>query len=354
MRENKTIDSLRYFRKGSWIEEPRTLIAGDPVPLRSESPLAKIPGLARFYRFVFPFYLGARLRGMEDHLFHSPNFYLPPFSGKKITTIHDLSVIRHPEFHPPARIAHLRNEIPRALDRTDFVITDSEFVRQEVIEEFGWDPDLIRAIPLAANRGFTPRPYHELERPLRKLGLKPGQYCLCAATLEPRKNIDLLLDAYIGLPEPLRKQYPLVVVGHPGWQSSQLHARIKSLADSNWLRYIGYVSDQELQALYAGTRAFAYPSLYEGFGLPVLEAMQCGVPVVTTNASSIPEVCGEAGLLVQPGDTRALRDVLEQAITDESWRKKEETRSQMNARRFSWEQTVEQTIEVYGYVMGLR
>lgn len=344
------IESLRFFRKGRWIEDPQKLVHGEATPLLSESPLVKVPGLARLYRHLFPYVLRARLRGYEDYIYHSPNFYLPPFGGRKIVTIHDLSILKYPEFHPATRVAHLKNEIPRALCRADFVITDSEFIRQEVIEEFCWPAECIKAIPLAASASFGPREEQDIAPVLAKYGLEFAQYTLCAATIEPRKNIDLLLDAFGKLPASLRRQHPLILVGHPGWRSESLHERIEGLTKAGSVRYLGYVCDEELQQIYSGARAFAYPSVYEGFGLPILEAMQSGIPVVTVACSSIPEVAGDVALMVNSGDRAGFASSLEKALTDGAWRDRARQKSIENAAKFSWERCIKDTLHVYDAV----
>jgi alpha-1,3-rhamnosyl/mannosyltransferase len=175
---------------------------------------------------------------------------------------------------------------------------------------------------------------------------------LALATLEPRKNLTRLLDAYEQLDATLRKRYPLVLAGAMGWHADRIVQRIDALVARGEAIKLGYVSEELLPRLLAGARAMAFPSIYEGFGLPPLEAMAAGVPVVASSASSIPEVTGEAALLVAPEDTDGLREALDRALTDTAWRDEAIARGLQRARRFSWQRCVDATVNVYRMLAG--
>lgn len=287
------------------------------------------------------------LRGNSNHIFHGPNFYLPPFDGPSVCTFHDLSVFTWAHCHPPERIKFMHKEITLTLKRADMLITDSEYTRHEVASYFGWPLERIRAVPLASSSDFHPRTLDELYPALARRGLKAGGYCLHVGTIEPRKNLDTLLDAYAMLPQPVRQQWPLVLIGYRGWRSEKLHARIETAVAEGWLHYLGFVDSEELPLIFAGARLFVFPSLYEGFGLPVLEAMASGIPVVCSNSSTLPEVAGDAAAMCAPQDVDALCQLISAGLEDEIWRSKAKNRGLLQAGTFSWQRCAEETVAVY-------
>ena len=341
---------VRYFSLGRWAQLPQLLQADATAPSQAptlRSVLAGNRAAVRVFRLLMPQLQRLRLRGQGEAIYHSPNFFLPPFAGRTVTTVHDLSHHIYPEFHPPARIDYMRRMLPGSLARASHVITVSESARQDLISHFGHAPERITAIPLGANPAFRPHSAAELAPVLARLGLQAQGYSLYVGTIEPRKNLDRLLDAYESLPAPLRTRYPLVMAGSTGWRSEHTHQRMARAASAGWLHYLRYIPQADLPALYAGARVFAYPSLYEGFGLPVLEAMACGVPVLTSTSSSLPEVAGNAALLIAPEDTDALRAALARALQDSAWRRQASAAGLARAASFSWGQCVQRTVAVY-------
>ena len=262
-------------------------------------------------------------------------------------TVHDLSIYRFPETHPPARRRYFELAFERSLRRADALITDSEAVRQELIADFGVAPERVTAIHLGVDASFHPRSDEELRPTLARHGLQPGGYLLSVATLEPRKKLDRLVAAYAELPAALQRQYPLVLTGAPGWLEGPIRTAIERGRAAGWLRFLGYVSEDELPLIYAGARALAMISVYEGFGLPVLEAMASGVPVLTSNRSCLPEVAGGAALLVQPDHVPAVALRLEQLLTDQSWRMRAVDAGLQRAQQLTWDACVRRTSIVY-------
>jgi alpha-1,3-rhamnosyl/mannosyltransferase len=177
-------------------------------------------------------------------------------------------------------------------------------------------------------------------------------YSLYVGTIEPRKNLDVLLDAYALLPQAVRQQWPLILIGYQGWRSEHLHARIAAAASEGWARYLGFVEASELPLFYAGARVFVFPSLYEGFGLPVLEAMASGIPVVCSNASTLPEVAGDAAAMCEPQDVEGLTELINRALQDESWRKLAISKGLLQAAKFSWQRCAKETAAVYQEVLA--
>ncbi|MCX8085820.1 MAG: glycosyltransferase family 4 protein [Rhodocyclaceae bacterium] len=347
--QRASLESLLFFRGARVLQ---TLPA-----LQDAQPMARQPAWKRLalrsriavglYRRLQPWRQARALRGLEDHIYHGPNFYLPPFGGRCVVTIHDLSAYSWSKTHPPERVRYMQAEIELALKRAAALITDTEFTRQEVAKFFGWPLQRVHAVPLACAEAFRPRDHGELAQPLARWGLAPDGYVLFTGTVEPRKNLATLLEAFSRLPRALRMRWPLVVTGYRGWASEALHARMAAAEREGWLRYLGFVPDEALPLLMAGARLFAFPSLYEGFGLPVLEAMASGVPVVCSNAASLPEVAGSAAAFHAPEDVDGLADLLHRGLEDEAWRKAAREAGFAQAAKFSWGKCVQQTVDVY-------
>jgi len=299
------------------------------------------------YSVLSPLLKKRALRGYTDYVFHGPNFYLPPFEGPSVCTFHDLSVFTWAHCHPPERIRYMTKEIAKTLKRADMLITDTETTRQEVAAYFAWPLDKIRAVHLACSDDFRPRSIEALNPVLIKHGLSYQGYSLYVGTIEPRKNLDVLLDAYKQLPMAIRQQWPLILTGYQGWRNAQLHARIETAMTEGWARYLGFVEADELPLLYAGARVFVFPSLYEGFGLPILEAMASGIPVVCSNASTLPEVAGDAAGMCDPHDVDALTDLMNNALQDDTWRNQAIAKGLKQAEKFSWQRCAKETVAVY-------
>jgi len=358
------VGDVRYFNMGRWqnkaefarfehyndagAAEPDRIARGFGLLRKS---LANNKLATKTYSYVTPPIYAQRLKPFsKSHIYHSPNFLLPPFAGKKVATFLDLSVFRHPEFHPKARVPLLRPETAKAARNADHIITPTEAVRQEVIEYFSRSADDVSAVPLASSfHDFRPE-YESIERFLHKHRLGNRQFFLFVSSIEPRKNINRLLDAYESLAPDFKKQYPLVLTGSSGWQSEDVLARIATLAQSGQVRYLGYTSETGLMHLYATAGAVVFPSIYEGFGLPIIEAQAMGVPVVTSDVSCMPEVAGGAALLVDPFDISSIGDALLRIMNDDSLRRDLKEKGLKNASQYSWAKTVSKTIDVYSHL----
>lgn len=284
---------------------------------------------------------------LKPDLYHEPNFLPLDFDGPTVITVHDLSCFRYPETHPPQRVEAMRRLLPSAVDRAACILTDSLFVKQEVCAFFGIPPEKIVAIPLGVSPIFRPRDEHETKPVLSRWGLHHGRYLLAVGTLEPRKNLVQVLRAYLRLPPGLRLECPLVVAGMAGWKAGDIAAEISQLAGLGQLRILGYVPEEDLPALYAGSTALVYPSLYEGFGLPPLEAMASGVPVITSGQASLPEVVGDAGLVFHPEDVNGLSEAMLALLEDVEERRRLAEFGLKRARQFSWRKCAEETVAVY-------
>lgn len=296
--------------------------------------------------------VGSRLPVGPDLIAHGPAFALPPGNSRKVVTIADLSVIRYPQFHPQLRVKVVGSDIERALREADHLLTFSEFTRTELIDQLHCPPERVTAVPLAADASFTPRPAEAVQDTLQRYGLAWRGYCLSVGTIEPRKQIDCLLDAFVSQKPELQRHFPLALIGDPGWLSQATHERIDRLAATGRAHYLGYVPQEDLPLLYNGAAVCLYTSIYEGFGLPAVEAMASGVPLITTTAASLPEVCGDGAVLVPPNDADALSEALTAVLTEPEFAFDRVARGLAAARRFSWERTVTETVQVYCRVLA--
>jgi alpha-1,3-rhamnosyl/mannosyltransferase len=188
---------------------------------------------------------------------------------------------------------------------------------------------------------------------MKKFGILYQEYSLFVGTIEPRKNLLVLLDAYECLPLMVRNQWPLVIAGYQGWRSEHIHARIARGVRTGWIKYLGFVDGNDLPLLFSGARLFVFPSLYEGFGLPVLEAMASGVPVVCSNSSSLPEIAEGVALMGNPQDAQALSGLIHRALTDLTWRTEATLRGLARARDYSWKRCAQSTANVYAIASGI-
>ncbi len=283
-------------------------------------------------------------------LYHETNCIPMQFSGPTILTIFDLSFLYFPEAHPIERIRYLDRHFYSGLSGVTHFITISESVKREMVEHLSLPHDKITAIPLGVEDSFNPISLDQLCPVMNKYGLKSKSYILYVGTLEPRKNILNLLRAYSMLPLALRAVYPLVLAGEMGWLMEKLNLEIERLKIQRTVIKTGYVPSEDLPFLYSGATIFVYPSLYEGFGLPLLEAMACGVPVVTSSVSSLPEVVGDAGVLVHPDDIESMSKEIHDLLGNKSRRQTLMTRGLERAKSFTWERCATETLEVYDVV----
>lgn len=354
VREHPAVGDVRYFSAYKWIDDPRHALTANRgvAGLRRYLPAKSVAMQAYFALRQHVF--GRLARKLDDYVLHSPNYLLFEHGGPRVCTVHDLSWLHYPDYHPVERVRIMHKRMPRTLEIADAVITDSLFVRDEAIRTFALDPARVHAIPLGVDESFRPHSEAETRAAMTELGLRHDGYLLALATLEPRKNLERLLDAYERLDAGLRRRYPLVLAGATGWHANRLVERIGALAARGEARRLGYVAEAMLPQLLAGARALAFPSVYEGFGLPPLEAMASGTPVVASSASCIPEVTADAALLVPPDDIGRMAAALEQALVDDAWRDVARARGLARAREFTWQRCVDATVGIYRSVAAAR
>ncbi|MCP1469817.1 alpha-1,3-rhamnosyl/mannosyltransferase [Sphingobium sp. OAS761] len=336
------ISAVRFYRNGQWIDDPATLLDPPATPkLWGNKPL-------RWLRKRNRWALRLRDRAvMRSHLFHGPNYFLPEAGTGGVITVHDLSVFRYPETHPVDRLRQFERYFRLSVDRAGHIITDSETTRAEVAAFLGFDLGRITAVPLAASPDFRPRPPEDVRARLARYDLAPQGYALCVSTVEPRKRIAELLHAWEKLPAEVRSRWPLMVTGGAGWLSDAVRGLMEKGARQGWVRYLGFVPNDDLPLLYAGAALFIYPSVYEGFGLPPVEAMASGVPTVVADASCLPEVTGGAAMLVAPEDVDGFSARLEQALLDGEWRRDAIAKGLAVSGAYSWDRCARETVAVY-------
>jgi alpha-1,3-rhamnosyl/mannosyltransferase len=285
-------------------------------------------------------------------VYFEPNFL--PFRCELplVLTVHDLSHLRHPETHPVERVRILDRLLPPALARAAHVLTVSNFQREEILSVFGLPPERVTAVHNGVSGEFHPRTAADCAPVLARHALSYREYFLAVGTLEPRKNLAAALEAYARLSGSLRARCPLVVAGMRGWKTESFAPRLRELAQSGAVRPLGFVDEAELPAIVAGARLLIYPSLYEGFGLPALEAMASGVPVIVAARSALPEVVGDAGVQVDPLDVDAMARAMEDLHGDEGHWQRRAAAGLERARSFSWSESARRTAQVLARAAG--
>jgi glycosyltransferase involved in cell wall biosynthesis len=283
-------------------------------------------------------------------VFHSPDFVLPPvLRARTVLTVHDLSFYRHPECSSPPLLRYLMSAVPRSVKRADMVVADSESTRRDVIELLGMPEDRVAVVYAGVEPHFTPHARDDEAEVLHRYGIRPP-FILAVGTLQPRKNYVRLIRALDRLRRQHGLPHRLVIVGGKGWLYGEIERTIAELGLQEAVMVAGFVHDEDLPALYRAADAFAYPSLYEGFGIPLLEAMACGTPVVTTTVSSMPEVAGDAALLVPPDDVAALADALARLVSDDTLRNDLRQRGFERTRAFTWESAAKRLLGIYAHI----
>jgi len=296
----------------------------------------------------------ARLRPGTFDLYFEPNFIpLPEIRAPRcVVTVHDFSFLNRPEWHPAERVRYFTANFFRNLSRADLVLTDSVFVREEALRHLPVPPERVRVVHAGCDHDrFRPQPPEGVARVRSKYGIG-APYFLYVGTIEPRKNLLALVRAFERLAAGRRSPPQLVLCGHQGWKNEEILREFERLAQRELLRFLGHVPTADLAPLYAGALALTYPSIYEGFGLPVAEAMATGCPVLCSDRASLPEVGGDAPLYVDPDDEGAILEGLRRMEDDAAAREICRERGLVQARRFRWEKTAREVLAAFDEVAG--
>ncbi len=300
------------------------------------------------YESIMPYIASHRLKAFKNsHILHSPNFVLPPFDGPSVVTFHDLSPVMLPQYHPSVRAGFVSREMEKVVNGNAHIITDTEFVKRQIIDFYNVDESRVSAVHLACDAGFKPHSSEECAATLSALNLSYKEYFLFVSTIEPRKNLLRLLKAFELYREKTERPLPLVIVGGSGWDSEEEHNEIKRLQSRGLVNYLGYAPQEIMHQLYAGAVGLLFPSEYEGFGLPIVEAMQSGTAVLTTQDSAMSEVAGGAAVLVDYIDVDVMATGIQRIAEDGVFRSRLEQAGLERADSFSWTKCAQQTVDVY-------
>ena len=282
-------------------------------------------------------------------IFHATKLCYPPRQMRWTATLHDLTCWLMPELHQAANVAAEKRFAGLVWKQAGGLIAVSENTRRDAVKVLRLNPETIRVIHPGVAPQFFRVPAQDCQRVRTKYSLH-RPYALYVGTIEPRKNLDRLLDAWQGLPVSLREEFELIVAGPEGWQSVKTMARLRASVPG--VRYLAYVPEADLPGLTAGATIFVYPSLYEGFGFPVAQAMAAGVPVLTSDRSSLPEIAGGAARLVDPESEEELRTGLLGLLTSPATRARLAAAGSVEAQRFRWEHCAQKSVEFFEEILG--
>lgn len=280
-------------------------------------------------------------------IFHATDHLLPPLKCATVFTIHDLIFRFFPEYHLPLNRWYLSLMLPRFMRRADAIIAVSENTKRDATRLLDISPDKIAVIHEGVNQSYRPITDPRQLGAVRAKYLLPQHFILYLGTIEPRKNLPTLVEAYRLLLDRDRMTPTLVIAGRKGWLYRPVFDRVRDLGLDTQVLFTDYIESSDLPALMSAAELFVFPSLYEGFGLPPLEAMACGTPVICSNTSSMPEVVGDGGLLFNPRDVSACADAMERVLKDDNLRAGLRARGLSQAARFTWERTARETLKVY-------
>ncbi|MTJ08642.1 glycosyltransferase family 1 protein [Anabaena sp. UHCC 0204] len=295
---------------------------------------------------IFPHYLQPILE--KPNIFHGTNYTVYPYKNiQKIITIYDLSFIRYPEYINSV-VKQYTKRLSKCLEWTDLIITISESSKQDIINYLKVPSEKVFVTPLASRYNNNFLSSLDVEKEIDNINFdfsKP--YLLFVSTIEPRKNINAIISAFNFLKQKYKIEHQLVLIGKKGWNYEPIFAAIENSLWKNEIHHLDYLSNELVALFYSKADVFLYPSHYEGFGLPVLEAMTLGTPVITSNTSSIPEVTGDAAILINPDDDMQLAEAILQVISDFQLREHLINKGKIRADLFSWERTAKETLKAY-------
>lgn len=302
-----------------------------------------------FYYFLRELYVSSSIKRKIDKnsIYHNPSFISYDLNIPIVTNIHDISFITYPNFHPQNRVDFLMKNINRSVEISNYIIADCDFIRNEIIDYFKISPERVVTIPLGVSNNFKKYSRESVEKFLENYNLKYKKYFLSVSTIEPRKNIISAIKAYQILPNNIKKEYPYVIVGINGWLNSDFYELVEPLVKKNYIKILGHISDINLPLIYTGAKIFLYPSIYEGFGLPIIESFASGTPVITSNTSSMKEIAKNYSFLIDPYKHEEISDGIIRIINDNSYEQILIKKGLNRAKDFNWEFSAKKTIDLY-------
>ena len=285
------------------------------------------------------------------NVYFEPNYLLLSNQIPSIACVYDLSHIRFPEHHPKERVQILNKQLPSTIKKARAIVTISEFSKKEILACFDIDPAKIFVTYLGANQNFKPRTFEETQTTLKSFGLNYKKFILVVGTLEPRKNLRRVCEAYSLLPASLRDEYPLIIAGTPGWGKLEFSKNVEELIQNKKIKMLHYIQLDELQNLTSAATAACYVSLYEGFGMPILEAMQSGTPVITSKIGAMEEVAGDAALLANPNDIKDISEKMHLLLTSPNIQSDLSEKGLLRAQFFSWDKSASLVLKACDYAL---
>jgi len=345
----RTISALEHLQTRHNYTIFQSRKATDPITQKFKSAKLWTPSHHRIERLA----MTVELSRHQLDLLHSPDF-IPPYRGAKhhVITVHDLTFLHYPEYITADSRRYYNDQIQSAVQLADHILSDSESTKRDMIDMLNVPADKITVHMLGVDEKFKPKPNHETQPIIDTLDL-PSDYILVVGTLEPRKNLIGLVKAYRDLLTELPDAPPILFVGRPGWHYEQLITDIESVGINRHLIFRTDITDEQLIAIYNQALALVTPSFYEGFGLPALEAMACGTVPIVSNLSSLPEITGDVGLLIDPHDLTTITDALKKVLTDSTWRDEQSTAGIQRAKTFRWDNTARIVQSTYDRVLGI-
>jgi glycosyltransferase involved in cell wall biosynthesis len=288
--------------------------------------------------------------GLE--LFHSPDFVLPPVAGDipTLLTVHDLSFLHFPQTFPPRLVSYLNSVVPWSVSRASHILADSLSTKKDLQEQWSVPDEKITVLYSGVSNDYVPVTNTGVLKDVRRIyGLEDTPYILSVGTVQPRKNYQMLIRAFVSVAE----QFPhnLVIAGGKGWLDDDMMAEAQRHGIAHRVKFLGFVADQHLPALYSDASLFAFPTLYEGFGLPVLEAMACGVPAIISNSSSLPEVGGEAAMMLSPDSPAAWSEGIRTVLADPQRASDMIDKGFIQAGRFTWHKAAQDLLAIYASLL---
>jgi glycosyltransferase involved in cell wall biosynthesis len=323
----------------------------DPLPqgeniIYRRAPVSQVWLYRLWHRLRIPVPIQTATGNLD--LFHSPDFVLPAVRGPipKLLTVHDLSFIHYPEAFTPALVRYLNQVVPRSIEQANRILADSQATKKDLIDHWQVPADKITVLYSGVSNSFKPITDKGKLKDIRnRYGLGDKPYLLGVGTLQPRKNYSLLIRAF----KEVAQQFPhnLLIAGGKGWLYEEMMTQVDQLGLYDRVRFLGFVADDDLPGLYSQAALFVFPSLYEGFGLPLLEAMACGVPVISSNSSSLPEVVGDAAVTLPPENADAWSDTILALLADSTLRTSLVADGFLQARHFTWKRAAKQLMSIY-------
>ncbi|MDA0244187.1 MAG: glycosyltransferase family 1 protein [Chloroflexi bacterium] len=350
VRSVAALDSRTDYRLFS-AKPPATLPVANPLPqalnmTRKPAPLGEQWLYRLWYRLRWPVPV-QWVTGRLD-LFHSPDFVLPPVSGRipTLLTVHDLSFVHYPHVYTPPLIKYLNSVVPWSVERATHVLADSAATQRDLMELWGVPESKITVLYSGVDMRFHPvGDAARLTAVRQRYGLGQRPYILTVGTVQPRKNYQMLIRAFAPIAQ--RQNHNLVIAGGKGWLYDDILAEVHTQGLVGRVLFTEFVDDADLPALYSGASLFTFPSLYEGFGLPLLEAMACGVPVISSDASCLPEVAGDAAVLLPPHDQGAWTEAMQSLLDNPVDCAQLVASGYAQAKRFTWERAGRRLLNVY-------